>query len=156
MLKCYQVAIFNLSSNLAGLCWLILKLTTKIRACPTPKRTTLFCMTSLLTWRLPAFTIHWTRSEILDALMPRNKQSLFGSAWLCTTKPMTRPIFISVTDIHHHKASALLPHHQLPVHYCSAAQTSIQQKSRQVLFLYLCSSYKEFADTLIFTCCSFS
>lgn len=74
MLKCYQVAIFNLSSNLAGLCWQILKLTTKIRACPTPKRTTLFCMTSLLTWRLPAFTIHWTRSEILHALMLRNNR----------------------------------------------------------------------------------
>lgn len=43
---------------------------------------------------------------------------------------------VSVTDIHHHKASAILPHHQLPVHYCSAAQTSIQQKSRQVSFSF--------------------
>lgn len=64
--RCYQVALFNLSSNLVGLCWQILKLTTKIQACRTPKRTILFCMTSLLTWRPLAFTIHWTRSERLD------------------------------------------------------------------------------------------
>lgn len=57
---------FNPSPYPTGLCWQILKLTTKIQPCPTPRRTTLFCMTSLLTWRPPVFTIRSTRSETSD------------------------------------------------------------------------------------------
>lgn len=52
------------------------------------------------------------------------------------TKPTPHLVFMFLIDIHYHKASALLPHHQLPVHYCSAAQTSVQQKSRQVFFFF--------------------
>lgn len=57
---------------LPGLCWQTLKLTTRIHPYPTLKRTTLFCMISLPTWRLPAFTTHSTRSGEYGRCFPHN------------------------------------------------------------------------------------
>lgn len=45
--------------------------------------------------------------------------------------------FVFFSDLHHHKATTLLPHHQLPVYYCTTAKGSVQQKPRYVFFCLL-------------------
>ena len=54
-LKCPLIMAFP------GLCWQTSKPITRTRLSPIRKKTTHYCMRSLPTWRLPAFTIHSTR-----------------------------------------------------------------------------------------------
>lgn len=50
--------------------------------------------------------------------------------------------FMFFLDLHHHQATTLLPHHQLPVYYCTTAKGSVQQKPRYVVFFRLLQDCK--------------
>lgn len=137
MFRCYQIAFCNLSSGRSLLADIEAHYQDPTLPYPKEDNTLLYDITAYL----EAAGIHnplnkvWNYGHVTWLILRNNHCKVSQ-----ITKPTPRFLFMSLTDIHHHKASALLPHHQLPVHYCSAAQTSIQQKSRQVFFFIVYSN----------------